>query len=79
MITISYLGISVLVPSPEAFALHKMIINEDRREDKAVKDREAIINMYPYLDKEKLNSIYETLSKNEKTKINIFLNQYIIV
>lgn len=70
--TIEYLGMKILVPKPEAFAIHKMVINSDRRPDKALKDQEAIQNMYPYLNKEMMEEIREGLTKKEKKLVDEF-------
>ena len=42
----------VTVPIPEAYAIHKMIINSERGK-KAEKDAHAVENMLPLLDEEK--------------------------
>ena len=70
--TIEYLGMKILVPKPEAFAIHKMVINSDRRPDKALKDQEAIQNMYPYLNKEMMEEIREGLTKKDKKLVDEF-------
>lgn len=73
--TIDYLGMKILVPKPEAFAIHKMVINSDRRPAKALKDQEAIKNMYPYLDKEIVAEIREGLSKKDKKLVDAFIEK----
>lgn len=70
--TIEYLGFCIEVPSPEAYAIHKMVINGKRKE-KTEKDRQAIINIWNHLDKEEINRIKETLSKKERKAVNEFI------
>ena len=60
------------MPSPEAYAIHKMVINGKRKE-KTEKDRQAIINMWNHLDKVEVNRIIETLSKRERKAVNEFI------
>lgn len=74
---VEYLGLKVLIPKPEAFALHKMIINPERKPEKAQKDKEAIINMYPFLDKDVFNEIKSTLSKKELKTVETFISENI--
>lgn len=61
----------VTVPTPEAYAIHKMIINSERGK-KAEKDAHAVENMFPLLDEEKLNKIFSSLSKKEKARVSTF-------
>ena len=63
--TVHLFDMDILVPQPEAYALHKMVINTQRG-NKAEKDREAIANLLPYLDMEKLRTIHQTLTKKER-------------
>lgn len=76
--TIEYIGMKILVPKPEAFAIHKMIINSDRRPDKALKDQEAIKNMYPYLNKVIVEEIKKSLSKKEKKLVDDFFALHLL-
>lgn len=61
----------VTVPTPEAYAIHKMTINSERGK-KAKKDAHAVENMLPLLDEEKLNKIFSSLSKKEKARARTF-------
>ena len=72
-ININYLGINVTLPTPEAFVLHKMIINNDRK-DKVEKDQAVINGMYKHIDKEKLSILYEKLTKQEKKAVDIYFD-----
>ena len=60
------------VPQPEAYALHKVIINGQRGR-KQEKDRQAVMNLWPYLKQEILNELYERLSKKEKKVVDGFM------
>ena len=75
--TISYLGMNILVPKPEAFLLNKMVINDERDAIKAEKDREAIINMYPHIDVEEFERIREELPKKYKERAQKFIDRHI--
>lgn len=70
-ITVDYMGVLVNVPTPEAFVLHKMIINSERK-DKLEKDRLVINRMYGHLEKSRFEELREKLTKKEqKTKEKI--------
>ena len=75
-IEVEHLGIKVNIPTPEAFILHKMIINNDRK-DKIEKDQVVINNMYKHVDKDKLTLLYETLTKKEKRAIDLYIETII--
>ena len=62
------------VPLPEAYALHKVIINGHRGR-KQEKDRQALMNLWPYLKREILNELYERLSKKEKKVVDGFMQE----
>ena len=70
-IVLTCLGHSVTVPEPEAYALHKMIINRQRK-GKATKDAQAVVDLWPYLDYAKLNDLGDSLSKNERAAVEAF-------
>lgn len=59
------------MPEPEAYALHKMIINRQRK-GKATKDAQAVVDLWPYLDYAKLNDLADSLSKNERAAVEAF-------
>ena len=65
----------ITVPLPEAYVVHKMIINKERK-NKQEKDAEAIRTLWNYLDKEKLNSIFLSLSKKELREVDNFIETY---
>ena len=74
--TVEYLGINVTVPEPEAFVLHKMIINSERK-DKMEKDQLVINRMYRHLDKEKFDVLRDKLTKKEQKAVNVYLDTII--
>lgn len=49
-ITVNLLGMNVTVPKPEAYIIHKMVINKDRKPAKKAKDIQAVYRLAPYLD-----------------------------
>lgn len=65
------LGHLVTVPEPEAYALHKMAINPQRK-DKAEKDAQAVIGLWPFLDSRRLDDLQATLSKKELASVKAF-------
>jgi hypothetical protein len=76
-IVVDYFGMSIEIPSPEAFVLHKMIINKDRKQ-KAEKDRLAINEMFRYLDKAKFQALLETQSKQNQKEALRYLSAFIL-
>jgi len=76
-IKVEYFGREILVPCPEAFILNKMIINTERSDYKAEKDRVAINNMYPHIDKEKFNQLKGRLSKKERALVDSYIEEMI--
>ena len=54
----------VLVPWPEAYTLHKMIINP-RRGEKMIADQEKIAYIAPFLDPQKYEEVADSLTKKE--------------
>lgn len=64
-ISVNMFGMSITVPSPEAYAIHKLVINRQRG-GKAEKDQEALKNIIPHLNFDKMNALYSTLSKKER-------------
>ncbi len=63
-IKVKYLEFELFLPCPEAYAIHKIIINKERKR-KAEKDLNAILNIWPYLNKDKVHEIEQQLSKKE--------------
>ncbi|MFR6500937.1 MAG: hypothetical protein ACLUQW_10475 [Collinsella sp.] len=65
----------VTVPTPEAYAIHKMTINGERGK-KAEKDAHAVENMLPLLDEEKFAIVFSSLPKKEKARVRAFGNPW---
>ena len=74
--SVDYLGMSLTVPFPEAYVIHKMVINNQRK-GKQEKDRNAIINLFPYLDPERFQNIKDSLSRKEQKAVNTFIEEYL--
>ncbi|MDO4939499.1 MAG: GSU2403 family nucleotidyltransferase fold protein [Lachnospiraceae bacterium] len=70
--SVNYLGMSLIVPFPEAYVIHKMVINNQRK-NKQEKDRNAIINLFPYLDTKRFQSIKDGLTKKEQKAVDVFI------
>lgn len=73
---VNYLGMKVFVPTPEAYVIHKMIINGERG-SKQGKDRLAVLHLFPYLDAEQYRILVSSLSKKERDIVQVFENTYI--
>jgi hypothetical protein len=61
---VEYLGMTITVPAPEAYAIHKMVINSERKE-KQVKDVQAVKGIWPFLDNDKSKHVVAHLTKKE--------------
>jgi hypothetical protein len=72
---IDMFGMSITVPTPEAYAIHKIIIN-GQRGNKIEKDLRAIENILPYLDTEQMGVIIASLTKREKKIVEEYLEAH---
>lgn len=72
---IEMFGMRITVPAPEAYAIHKIIINGQRGK-KIEKDLRAIENILPYLDTEKMYVIIASLTKREKKIVEEYLDSH---
>lgn len=75
LVELPYAGRLVLVPAPEAYVIHKMVVNGERRSKKE-KDAFAVINLFPYLNRAKLEKIYGELTKKERSKADVFMAEH---
>lgn len=64
-IDIDYFGMKITVPSPEAYTIHKIVINKERGV-KQEKDQRAIGNIWHSLDAQEINRIVDTLTTKER-------------
>ena len=64
----------VIVPKPEAYAAHKMAINDERKA-KAEKDAAEIKELWPYLDRNTFDDIASKMSKRERVHISCFMEE----
>ena len=71
---IDMFGMSITVPTPEAYTVHKIIINGQRGK-KSEKDNRAIENIIPFLDEEKLDEIISNLTKREKKAYDDYMKK----
>jgi hypothetical protein len=65
----------ITVPIPEAYLLHKIIINSERK-IKAEKDLNAILNLLKHIDMAKCKEILLTLTKKEKNIVRTFFDSH---
>lgn len=68
-------GLTVNLPTPAVYCIHKILINDSRSKIKAEKDAESIRRILPYLlygksGKEDFYSIYSSLSKKQMRIFN---------
>lgn len=75
-IEVYYLGINVLIPTPEAFVLHKMIINSERK-NKIEKDQNVINKMYKHLNMEVFDLLKNKLTKKEGRAVKKYIDEII--
>lgn len=73
-ISLDYLGMEITVPTPEAYTVHKMIINKER-EKKQEKDRLAILNLWPHIDKAETSLLISKLTKKEANVVSCFMSE----
>lgn len=71
-IQVKIYNISVNVPTPEAYVIHKMIINQERK-NKASKDKESILGLMPYMNQSAFLEIYYSLSTKERKAADQFI------
>ena len=74
-LTVNFLGMPIMIPCPEIYVLHKIIINDERKPAKRIKDFNSILRLWPYMNYDKMGSICATLSKKEKSKVRTFLEK----
>ncbi len=55
-------GLRVRVPIPEAYAVHKMAVNHERGRKKQ-KDADAIVRMWPHLDRTRIALVLDSCTK----------------
>lgn len=73
-VNVKYLGLEICVPIPEAYVLHKMVINAQRGR-KQEKDRRAIINLWTHIDLTCFRNLYEELTKKEQRAVDNFIHE----
>ena len=74
-IEVEFEGLRLRVPTPEAYAVHKMVVNHERGRKKQ-KDAEAIERMWPYLDLGDLATVLESCTKKERSRVDAFMAQH---
>ena len=71
-LTVKCFDMEIDVPKPEAYVIHKIVIN-NQRGNKKEKDRQAIINLISYIDKMEFTRIFFQLTKRESRSVINFL------
>lgn len=75
-VTANVFDMNVLVPCPESYVLHKMLINDVRKPEKQEKDRNSIMRLLPFIDYEKAGDLFSEFSKKEKSRIRTFVETH---
>lgn len=75
-LNINIFGYFITVPTPEAYIIHKIIINKERGL-KAEKDKQSISGLMPYINKEGFQEIFLQLTKKERHIVDEFLKLYV--
>ena len=75
-IDLNVFGMDITVPVPEAYVMHKIIINEQRGQ-KSEKDRQSIDRLMPYLDKNRFEEIIGHLTRSERKAWEAYSRQYV--
>jgi hypothetical protein len=65
---VEYYGITLTVPRPEAYVLHKMMIQKERLR-KSEKDLAAIQSLLPHLDMHFYSQLRSGLTKTEQREV----------
>ena len=73
-VRVNLFDMDILVPEPEAYVLHKMIINGERGK-KTEKDRNAINNLFPFLNQERFGELRSKLTAKEKASADAYIKQ----
>ena len=74
-IDVEYLGMHINIPCPEAYTVHKIVINNERK-SKMKKDQKAIENIWSYLNSQKLIEIRAQLTKKEKKIVDAYIEEH---
>lgn len=75
-VTVDLFTMPVTVPKPEAYTIHKMVINKDRKPGKREKDKDSIYRLAPFLDEEEFKTIYNGLFKKEQKRVDEFIQEH---
>ena len=70
----------ITVPEPEAYVIHKLIINPKRQTaDKKEKDIRSVESLLRHVNKNKLHEIFDDLSKKEKKIVETVCDENVIL
>jgi len=73
-------GYTITVPEPEAYVIHKLIINPKRENaDKKEKDIRSVESLLRHVDKDRLEQIYKDLTKKERITVNTVCDENVMV
>ena len=75
MVTIAYEEMAVNIPAPEAYVVHKMVVNRERGK-KQKKDAQAILRMWSFLDPGALRIVFAGLTRKERSRVTSVLEAH---
>ncbi len=80
-IEVEFEGIKLKVASPASYVIQKLLINSDRKQDKAIKDIESIKNVLLYLNasnksRNELADLFKSLPKKWQKRISKTTTEY---
>jgi hypothetical protein len=75
MVTVPYEGMAGNIPAPEAYVVHKMVVNKERGKKQA-KDAQAILRIWPFLDTGVLGEVIAGLTRKERSRVTSFLEAH---
>lgn len=75
-IEVDFFNMRVTVPTPEAYTVHKIVINQERGQ-KQEKDQLAIKNIWPLLNQKSVSEIVKMLTKKEQKAFEQFCVEHL--
>jgi len=69
-ITVDIRGYAIILPEPEIYVLHKILISSKRlKEEKREKDLQSARELIPHIDKERMQMMFDKLFKKQQKAI----------
>lgn len=74
--TVNIYDLNIQIPIPEAYIIHKMIINNKRKPNKQEKDMNSVIRLLPFINYQKFNDVYWDCTKKEQNSLLNCIEKY---